>query len=221
MFENPVDYNAAWSEGESIHSNLARAERDLSQEGRQDDYDTVLECMCNEDVFEFQKFQEALEGLLLSGRYEEVLRLAKNILTHNGLDIAKEVPVGLSESSVLIAEAVNLGAKVIDYDLYRIKPAVIVSAWKNGAQFGFNKGDGTYTLFHPSVGAASFHDPSEEIRYIIEDLLGEKIPEWPHEWSGIYRQDEAFDLLKDFFERKGLLENMAQRTTPPELIKQA
>jgi hypothetical protein len=87
-----------------------------------------------------------------------------------------------------------------------IEEAVFASPSKSELRFGWNKDEwenDVFFLFHPEVGAASFHDPNCEIN-VDYDI------KWGHEWSGISRQDQAFDLLED----SKLRHYMAEVTTP-------
>lgn len=108
------------------------------------------------------------------------------------------------EDAILIAEAVNLAAKVIDPEFYALKPDCVRECVEMGADGGWR--GGIFYLYHPSVGVASFHDPFDQIE--VEGSTG-----WPFEWSGVYRQEQAFDLLVD---RKALL-RMRFATAPGDL----
>lgn len=89
--------------------------------------------------------------------------------------------------AILLTEACNWAAKVLDYEFYSLKPRCIEECVHLGADGGWK--NGIFYLYHPDVGVASFHDPMGEIQ--IEDM------NWPFEWSGIPRQERAFDLLTD------------------------
>ena len=87
--------------------------------------------------------------------------------------------------AIMIAEAVNWAAKTIDYKFYGIKPAVIDAAIAIGCDGGWGS-DGCFFLADDRVGVASFHDPAGDIR---------ADGHWPHPWTGVRRQDAAFDIL--------------------------
>lgn len=108
------------------------------------------------------------------------------------------------EDAILITEAVNLAAKVIDEDFYALKPDCVRECVGMGADGGWR--GGIFYLYHPAVGVASFHDPFDQIE--VDGSMG-----WPFEWSGVYRQEQAFDLLVD---RKALLK-MRFATAPGDL----
>lgn len=100
-----------------------------------------------------------------------------------------EVRVPMSPAlGVLIAEAVNLAAKELEYGFYQLKPLVCdeVAAWP-GVQSGWGE-DGAFYLAADGAGTCSFHDPNGEI------TAGGK---WPHPWSGVRRQAMAFECLAD------------------------
>ena len=120
------------------------------------------------------------------------LEAAKMRLHQDGIDLG-ECWEDSIQAAILITEAVNWAAKTIDWEYYTLKPRCIEECWAKGAEGGWR--DGIFYLYHPDVGVASFHDPNDEIgidcRY-----------RWLWEWSGIPRQNLAFDLLVD---RKTLL----------------
>lgn len=114
------------------------------------------------------------------------LELAEHLLRQHGVD-PRHVPAG-PVRAVLVAEAVNWAAKIIDGGFYDLKPAVcdevaamagVVSGWGD---------DDCFYLCADGAGAASFHDPFGQIK---------SRGEWPFPWSGVLRQAHAFDLLRD------------------------
>ncbi len=86
------------------------------------------------------------------------------------------------ESAVMVAEACNLAAKVLDEDFYALKPPAIEAAIALGADGGWGV-DGCFYLSTPETGVACFHDPFGQIR------VGGF---WPNRWSGVQRQHAAF-----------------------------
>ncbi len=119
--------------------------------------------------------------------------------------------------NILIAEAVNLAAKELNPEFYELKAHVFVEAAESGKEYGvsvyFNDQDGTWSLYHKDVGVVSFHDPNNNITRLIKeaDLYFSK----PYGWSGLYRQDQAFELLND----AELLQKVSQDTSPEFVIK--
>lgn len=116
------------------------------------------------------------------------LQQACNALSEAGIDLGDTIwwtPGG----AILITEAVNWAAKILDPWFYELKPQCIREALELGAEGGWGR-DGCFFLFDISVGTASFHDPCGQI-----DVPGTL--RWNHPWSGIPRQNEAFELLVD------------------------
>lgn len=115
------------------------------------------------------------------------LQRAASALVDAGIDLGDRCWWRV-EDAILITEAVNLAAKVIDFDFYAFKPDCVRECVEMGAMGGW-RGEIFY-LYHPSVGVASFHDPFDQIE--VDGNM-----RWPFEWSGIYRQEQAFNLLVD------------------------
>lgn len=88
------------------------------------------------------------------------------------------------ESAVMVAEACNLAAKVLDEDFYALKPPAIEAAIALGADGGWGV-DGCFYLSTKETGVASFHDPFGQIQIDAGCF-------WPHRWSGVQRQHAAF-----------------------------
>jgi hypothetical protein len=145
------------------------------------------------------------------------LQKAVGLLQENGVEVYGNgyYSVAPEAANILVAEAVNLAAKTIDYEFYDIKPAVFVEAAERGAGNGVyvyrdmdDDENTVWRMYHRDVGAIGFHDPYGEITLLID---GKKVDYAPaFEWSGIYRQDQAFDLLKD----PDLVAKMAEHTKP-------
>jgi hypothetical protein len=172
-------------------------------------------------------YGELLDRCVKSGEFEEIIIAIRNIIS----DIADtkkaewsktrfetitkilEVNPHTAEGAVLIAECCNYAAKILNNNFYKIKPYAIVAAWQMGAQFGFGE-DEAYYLYTETTGTASFHDPSNEIRTIVTKILKKDIPVWKHKWSGIERQDDAFEIAADYDDRTDFLPDYAQKTNP-------
>lgn len=116
--------------------------------------------------------------------------------------------------AILAAEAVNWAAKTIDENWYDVKAAACQAALTFGALAWVE--DDEYNnpvlyIFHREVGTASFHFPDTDELFSME---GEKFHGYGLQgrfpWSGIGRQDQAFDLLQNV----ELLEQYAWATRP-------
>lgn len=130
------------------------------------------------------------------------LQCAADALLEAGVDLGNCQWWRLPDA-ILITEAVNWAAKVIDWSFYDLKPDCIRECVELGAEGGW-RGEIFY-LYHHAVGVASFHDPYGQID--IGALY------WPWEWSGVTRQDAAFELLTDLRLRR----QMAYATAPGDL----
>jgi hypothetical protein len=111
------------------------------------------------------------------------------------------------EQAVLVTEAVNWAAKSIDDWFYGLKSRMYQYALDQGALGWYNEDEEVYYLYTPRTGVACFHDPFGEMEWVhgkrfnIGHCYG---------WSGVYRQDQAFDLLVN----PALLDEMAEATRP-------
>ena len=140
---------------------------------------------------------------LSSSEYEEEeeespLEEAVTLLREAGVKLAhgwaREVGYPL-----LIVEAVNHAAKVIDERFYSLKPRLI--SWLANRFDGGWGEDDVFYLFHEEIGVVCLHDPYNQIT-----AKGE----WPHRWSGVLRQQDAFETLID----EDLQRSFAEKTTP-------
>jgi len=140
------------------------------------------------------------EGLMewCEGDLTAPVAIAAGALRNAGVSV--EVSTETIEGAIMIAEAVNLAAKVIDDGFYELKPKVIDAAAEMGARGGWGE-DGAFYLYHESVGVASFHDPWCEIG---------SGGEWHTPWSEVTRQELAFQLLVD----ENLRREVALKTSP-------
>lgn len=131
---------------------------------------------------------------------ESYVSIAEEWLREDGVAIGKTLP--FQARAVLVAEAVNWAAKVINPEYYNIKPLVIDEvAGMPEVLSGWGEDDCFY-LFHQEVGTASFHDPNGDIA-----TQGS----WDFPWSGVGRQEFVFDLLAEDWEKLWLIK---EATTP-------
>ena len=158
--------------------------------------------------------------LMRSREFAEITELGRTVLEDFGVEQAARVSSATPAAAVAIAEACNLAAKRLDDTVfYTLKRALIVAAWKQGAEFGRGN-DGAYYLSEMVTGVASFHDPYNEVQYFVENILGEKVPHWEHEWSGEPRHPDAFEIMESVATDGTLAEEYARRTLPPGAIEQ-
>lgn len=143
--------------------------------------------------------------------FEDMMDLLSRDIPGLKWDALIELPIGARY--ILLAEACNWAAKVISSSYYDRKPALVVLASR---QWGVRtwldtdpRGNVVYYLYHKEVGVASFHDPYGEV-----SSLNPEISEgWQFPWSGIRRQDQAFELLGDL----DLVKEIAVLTRPRRL----
>ena len=151
------------------------------------------------------------------GEFEQIVELGRRLLGLCGVREAELVSSSTPAGAVAIAGASNLAAKTINPAIfYTLKPALIVAAWKLGAEFGLGD-DGAYYLSEPITGTESFHNPDGEIEYYVKKILHEKVPVWEHPWSGVPRQDEAFDILDSLSNGAKLASEYAETTLPSDM----
>jgi hypothetical protein len=133
---------------------------------------------------------------------ETPVEQAERWLREDGVQLDKTLPY--AAWAVLIAEAVNWAAKVIDGEYYDLKPRVVDYVSQcvgvRGGWYG-----GAYYMYHYAVGVVSFHDPHGEIT---------ASGCWPFPWSGVSRQEHVFECLAGDV---GLIGVLAELTTPLEL----
>jgi hypothetical protein len=116
---------------------------------------------------------------------EDPLVEIRRRLVEAGLDAAYDLSPWIPADALLLCEACNLAAKVVCSTFYELKGAAIDAALQTGCDGGWGE-DECFYLSAPGVGVASFHDPCGEIR---------SQSFWDHEWSGIRRQDLAFQAI--------------------------
>lgn len=176
-----------------------------------------------ESLGQFEKIVAQLAQLafeaILDKKFDEVISISQQTLELSGITVAKNVSAQSPNAVIALAEAINWAAKVISYTFYSLKPLMIVAASQTpGVFFGYND-DGTYSLGSPTIGIASFHDPSDEVGHILINLFKQEIPEWEFAWSGISRREDAFKILEDLSSGKGLVKTYSDLTSPEELKK--
>ncbi len=151
------------------------------------------------------------------GEFDMALDIGRQALEASGIEGARTASVQSPDGMVAIAEATNWAAKVISYGFYGLKPAMIVAAAQDpGVYFGIGD-DGAYYLGSPTIGMASFHDPNDEIGYIMVNHLKQRVPRWEYPWSGISRQEDSFVILKDLGANRELADKYAEATLPEDL----
>lgn len=150
--------------------------------------------------------------------FDEVdfINYVENELSSRGIifgDVYYNSP--LAARLILLTEAANLAAKWYSETFYEFKENLCQLALDNGASGWINEddwGNQVLYLYHPLVGVASFHFLIEDVEnYFDGPRYRGYFTRWS--WSGIYRQDRAFDLLVD----ADLLSRMAWATRPRQL----
>ncbi len=193
-------------QNEVLASRLSRAlnpEQYETEENKREVYRATIESI-----------QVYLLELLEENKFQEVLNFGQELLLSFGVEEARQVSSTTVGGAILLTEACNLAAKIINEIFYLVKPAMIVASWKCGASFGLGP-DQCYYLSDLSVGAASFHDPNEEIPKIIFEILKEAdVPIWEDMWSGIPRQDQAFEALKSYSVQSVMIDELSEQTLP-------
>ncbi len=163
------------------------------------------------------EIEEAIKDMLLMGKFTEIIEFGKNILAEfseaNYLDKLDEKKSG---DAILITEAINLSAKISSGAFYMAKPAMIVASAKIGAKIGVENHGGMslYYLFDRETGVASFHDPGDGVAKLLDWIGVDKIENWEFEWSGVYRQDLAYNMISE--KERFFLQRMRYNTLPGE-----
>ncbi len=170
------------------------------------DIETYFSDTENNSVSEIEREEAYLEKIIT--RYEtSALERAIKVLKLLNLEMCFD---GLSKSSIyiLVAEAINFAAKVYDESIYLLKEELVYEAVEvsldEDEDLVYGLSGGIYYLYTEQVGAASFHIFDWKMLRSNHSLS----KEWVYGWSGIYRQDHAFELLKD----ECLREEMAKAT---------
>lgn len=174
----------------------------------------------------FEKFDDLLIKLsnlafhaVIEKDFTEALDIGRQALEISGISAANNISMQSPDDVVALTEGINWAAKTISYSFYSLKPTMLVAASQTeGVFFGYGD-DGAYYLGTPTIGVASFHDPGDEVGYIITHCLKQTIPEWEYPWSGVSRQDDAFNILDDLSSGRKLVEHYADVTSPEEMKK--
>jgi hypothetical protein len=173
-------------------------------------------------LYYFGEFRRIILEKINNEEFKEIMQFGKKVLSEfvDFKDVEK-LNIENSGDNILITEAINFAAKVNTGSFYMLKPAMIVASAKNGAKIGIDYDDGwdIYYLFDEKVGVASFHDPNGEVNNLLKYMNGNtKIKKWLFGWSGVYRQDMAFDLISK--KERLFLQRMRYETLPGEKSKQ-
>lgn len=141
---------------------------------------------------------------------EEVLRGAQLWLAAS-VPAANNLNVWDAPDAVLLAEAINLAAKIIDDSFYDIKPEVFAAASQiPGVESGWSC-DGTFCLHVPGGGSVHSHDPYGELAELVDNATID------HEWSGLKRQNYAHFALESPAARRLLIVAEEHRWTDAQL----
>jgi len=99
--------------------------------------------------------------------------------------------------AILLSDAVNWAAKEIDARFYELKEACVKEAFFTpGVEGGWGE-DGAFYLYAKGAGTQCFHFP---------EGVSEGFPKakWDKQWTGIYRQSLAFEILSNPKIRKAI-----------------
>ncbi len=169
-----------------------------------------------------REFRKIIIEKMIEGDFAGIVRFGQDLLLEfTNMKEIEKLDSKDSGDSILITEAVNYSAKIITGAFYMIKPALIIASAKNGAKIGVEDDDGwdLYTLFDEKVGTSSYHDPNDEVRQLIKQLPENiEIKQWFLGWSGLRRQDMAFQLISK--KERLFLQKMRYRTLPGDNVQQ-
>jgi hypothetical protein len=191
---------------DAVLSDTYGIEEDIRQERE------VVSCFQELRRFAYESFSQK--------DYAGVIDIGRQALEAYGVEGAETASVHSPTAAVAIAEAVNCAAKEMSFYFYKLKPLLIVSAWKLGAEFGVGANDNAYYLGTHTIGVASFHDPGDEIGHLVLNVLKERIPVWEDGWSGVSRHEDALLILRDLDLGEGLV-NLYAETTSTEDMRRA
>ena len=169
-----------------------------------------------------REFRKIIIEKMIEGDFAGIVRFGQDLLLEfTNMKEIEKLDNKNSGDSILITEAVNYSAKIMTGAFYMIKHALIIASAKNGAKIGVEDDDGwdLYTLFDEKVGTSSYHDPNSEVRRLIKQLPENiEIKPWSFEWSGLRRQNMAFQLISK--KERLFLQKMRYKTLPGENAEQ-
>ena len=154
----------------------------------------------------------SISNLVENKNFGVIKEISKKMLYENNIRAVEKLDINKPGDVILLTEAVNWAAKVINESFYILKPAMIISAWESGAILGIEKFENgrwpIYYLAHQDVGISSFHDPAWEVYKLAEKIGWEKkIEDWKYGWSGIDRQNQAFEIISAYQENSSEAKN--------------
>ena len=135
-----------------------------------------------------------------------------NELRKENIDINVD-DVSQEAVALLLLEAVNLSAKQIDPCFYDDKVVIANFIFANCNNIYWYKNESwgydCYYFWHPDIGQISVHDPYEQIE-VGSTNLKYKI----QQWSGLPRQNLAYEILKNPDLRKKVRDRTRLRNFP-------
>lgn len=145
------------------------------------------------EEWRYDTFEPVRGGCVLMGDDPaQVIAAARSALEEAGVEIDGWLEPAVE--AVLIAEAVNLAAKVIDEGFYRMKPSVWAAAARVDGVSAWWGTDGCLYLYAVGAGEVCAHDPWGELRELTERYVSRWDDAW---WSGLRRQGWAFEALRN------------------------
>ena len=139
----------------------------------------------DDNLYNDRGYYKIIEEIISSTIFEKV----KSLLHRNKVKIEID-KYSLGSQYILVAEACNWAAKTINYDFYNYKEDLLLEMIKviGNDEIVYGMRNGVFYVANSEVGCASFH--------VFWDYdVDEQIPEWPFKWSGLIRQNYAFELL--------------------------
>lgn len=127
----------------------------------------------------------------------DAIDIAHAALSYFGVVMSPDLYEKPDVRAVLISDAVNLAAKTINPFFYEIKEECVIEAFNTpGVEGGWGEDDAFY-LYAKGAGTQCFHFP---------DGVSDNFPKskWDKQWTGIYRQDIAFEIISNPKIRKAI-----------------
>ncbi len=184
----------------------------------QKDINKIKSVINNEDSYD--ELNNILGELILNNKFEAISIFTQEKLFREGVEAVYRLDINKASDLILLTESTNWAAKVIDRIFYKLKPAMILIAWKKGAKLAYDKKEGVYYLADPKVGVAGFHDPDDHIGEINSIIGSENIPNWEYGWNRVLRQSRAFESVKAYVNNgeteydKHYIKKLAYETLP-------